>query len=169
MKKTSTMKATTVELGNGAYATIVPGARITLHGVKSDRLVPSPTRTYELNGKPMMVHVTDEEIPCMMHGDCIDHPEIGTECRRCRRAAGDTSNGILYSRTFEIGDLAEFDSYNLSYFATIVSITKKSVVVNDSHGKGKTSRMKIEHFSWRNWDFSAAEASEKNSDAMMYL
>jgi hypothetical protein len=72
-----------------------------------------------------------------------------------------------FDRTFLVGDEIEFDSYNLSYTAPILSITAKSVIVN-GHGPGKT-HMKLDSFTWRNWDFNAAETRARNAETMNYL
>jgi hypothetical protein len=63
-------------------------------------------------------------------------------------------------RKFEVGDVAEYDSYNLSYTAPIVAIGKSTVTfkVYDSR-----RRLKAENFAWRNWDFNAAEIARRNA------
>lgn len=64
-------------------------------------------------------------------------------------------------RKFEIGDVAEYDSYNLHYTAPIVSIGKSTVTFNVYDSK---KRIKAENFAWRNWDFNAAEIARRNAD-----
>ena len=63
-------------------------------------------------------------------------------------------------RKFEIGDEAEYDSYNLSYTAPIVSIGKATVTFKVYDSK---RRIKAENFAWRNWDFNAAEIARRNA------
>ena len=63
-------------------------------------------------------------------------------------------------RKFEIGDVAEYDSYNLSYTAPIVSIGKATVTFKVYDSK---RRIKAENFAWRNWDFNAAEIARRNA------
>ena len=75
---------------------------------------------------------------------------------------------VLKERTFEIGDAAEYDSFNLSYFGPIKSITKKNVIVQHKYSK-KTTRMPFVNFHWRNINFDAAEAAASNSETMMYI
>lgn len=70
--------------------------------------------------------------------------------------------------TFEIGDAAEWDSYNLSYWGHIVSITDKTVTIEHRHGGGK-SRLKLDTFAWRNYKFNLAETQARNSDTMNYI
>lgn len=74
----------------------------------------------------------------------------------------------LYENKFEVGSEAEYDSFNLSYTGTIVSITDKTVTIQTPHGE-KKRRLKIYTFQWRNWNFDAEETSRKNSEAMMYI
>ena len=71
-----------------------------------------------------------------------------------------------YSNTFKIGDVAEYDSYNLSYTAEIVSITEKTVTFDN---RGKRRRIKLHEFDWRNWDFDAAKTAEQNAITRMSI
>jgi len=73
----------------------------------------------------------------------------------------------LRERTFEVGDKAEYDSYNLSYFGPIKSITKKNVIIKDTSGKNR--RLPHATFHWRNINFDVAKKSAENSDTMMYI
>ena len=67
---------------------------------------------------------------------------------------------------YRIGDMAEYDSYNLHYFGPIKSITEKTVTIEMIGGKNK--RLKIADFAWRN-SKSVAEKQSRNSDTMMYI
>lgn len=71
-------------------------------------------------------------------------------------------------RTFRIGDMAEYDSYNLSYYGTIVSITEKTVTIKEKYSPQKR-RLKIYDFTWRNYDFDLAQTQAKNSETSMYI
>lgn len=73
----------------------------------------------------------------------------------------------LRERTFQIGDKAEYDSYNLSYFGPIKSITKKNVIIKDTSGKNR--RLPHAAFHWRNINFDIAKKSAENSNTMMYI
>jgi len=64
-------------------------------------------------------------------------------------------------RKFEIGDEAEYDSYNLHYTAPIVSIGKSTVTFKVYDGK---KRIKAENFAWRNWDFNAEDIARRNAE-----
>lgn len=76
-------------------------------------------------------------------------------------------NGVL-ARMFALGDSAEYDSYNLSYYGPILSISDKCVVVQENRSK-KKHFMDLNKFCWRNWDFDAGVAATKNSDTMQYI
>lgn len=52
---------------------------------------------------------------------------------------------VGYDQTFAVGDVAEYDSYNKSYFSTITAIGAETV----SFGEEKT-RLHLSTFSWRN-------------------
>lgn len=76
--------------------------------------------------------------------------------------------GNAYSRTFAVGDAAEYDSYNLSYIGTIVSITTKTIVIQPK-GNSRVRRLSLHEFTWRNRDFDAAETFRRNSETMQYI
>ena len=69
-------------------------------------------------------------------------------------------------RKFEVGDVAEYDSYNLHYTAPIVSIGKSTVTFKVYDGK---KRIKAENFAWRNWDFNAAEIARRNAETSQHI
>lgn len=74
---------------------------------------------------------------------------------------------VVSVKRFEVGDEAEYDSFNLSYTGPIMSITAKSIIVKDSGGVNR--RLKPEVFAWRNWDFDSAETARKNAETSMYI
>ncbi len=69
---------------------------------------------------------------------------------------------------FKIGDNAEYDSYNLSYYGKIVSITEKTVTIQDRHFDRKY-RLKLDTFAWRNYNFNLDKVMADNADTMMYI
>lgn len=75
--------------------------------------------------------------------------------------------GAAYSRSFAVGDIAEYDSYNLSYTGTIVSITEKTITIQPR--SGKVRKLSLHTFSWRNNDFDAAETFRSNSEIMQSI
>lgn len=75
-------------------------------------------------------------------------------------------------KTFEVGDEAEYDSYNLRYTGTISKITEKCVSIVKYKGHQymeKTVRLDLSSFCWRNWDFDAARVAAENHETMMYI
>ena len=80
-------------------------------------------------------------------------------------------NGQLVEReitnTFEMGDEAEYDSFNLRYTGEILSITPKTVSIRNAFGK--VTRLALHQFCWRNWDFDAAQCAAENAETMMYI
>lgn len=65
--------------------------------------------------------------------------------------------------TLKVGDIAEYDSYNLHYTDRIKSITDKTV----SFQNGR--RLKLEEFCWRNWDFKLDKVMKNNAETMMVI
>ena len=63
---------------------------------------------------------------------------------------------------FEIGDEAEYNSYNLRYTGKIISITEKTVSIKNAFNE--VSRLKIADFCWRNWDFNAEKVKQYNTE-----
>lgn len=67
-------------------------------------------------------------------------------------------------KTFEVGDLAEYDSLNLSYYGKITKITPNSVWVENNFGK--KHRMSLYKFCWRNHQWDAVDARRTNRSWM---
>ena len=72
-------------------------------------------------------------------------------------------------KLFKVGDVVEYDSYNLSYMGTITKITAKTVTVDKGLSYSKNKRMDLHSFAFRNYDFDALEMAKKNSETMMYI
>jgi len=66
--------------------------------------------------------------------------------------------------TFKVGDMAEYGSYNLSYYGPIVGITAKTVTIQPL-----PKRLGLYEFLWRNWDFDLAIVKEQNADTMRHI
>lgn len=82
----------------------------------------------------------------------------------------DDDSVILIERTYRLGDQAEYDSYNLSYYGPIVAIGEKTVTISEPyHGSKRRFRLSLEKFFGRNIRFDVIRASARNHDAMMYL
>jgi hypothetical protein len=78
----------------------------------------------------------------------------------------DRKSGISAGTKLAVGELAEYDSYNLSYTGKITKITEKCVTIVSY---GTTHRLDLSSFCWRNWDFNAAETAARNAETSMYI
>ena len=67
-----------------------------------------------------------------------------------------------YDITFQVGDRAEYASYNLPYVGTIVSIGAKTVTIEHGLHQKERSRLDLEHFASRNWNFDEAKIDAEN-------
>ena len=78
---------------------------------------------------------------------------------------------IVTVKVFRVGDVAEYDSYNLSYTAPIKSITAKNVIFDTGSRFNckETKRLNFDSFAWRNHDFDAYETARKNAEVSMYI
>lgn len=111
---------------------------------------------------------------------------FGTENNRyVKDASGRMVPGSFeYSRTFKVGDAAEYDSFNLSYVGTITAITEKTITICESNfckcgcslgscsrgcTTGKAHRLDLSEFSRRNKHFDAQETAERNHETSMCL
>ena len=70
--------------------------------------------------------------------------------------------------TFKVGDMAEYDSYNLSYYGPIVSITEKTVTIKDKYFDRKY-RLKLDTFAWRNYNFNLEKTVQENFETSQYI
>lgn len=70
--------------------------------------------------------------------------------------------------TFKIGDMAEYDSYNLSYYGEITNITEKTVTIKERFSSRKR-RLKLDVFFWRNYDFNLAKKAAENAETSYYI
>lgn len=72
--------------------------------------------------------------------------------------------------SFNVGDMAEYDSYNLSYYGPIVAITAKRVTIISRHDVEKHNRgekvkkhsLDMYTFSWRNHKFDLGKTAKRN-------
>ena len=75
-------------------------------------------------------------------------------------------------KVFRIGDIAEYDSYNLTYTAPIKQITTKNVIFDMGErwdGRKETKRLKMDSFAWRNHDFDAERIAARNASVSMCI
>jgi len=71
-----------------------------------------------------------------------------------------------FSKRFEIGDQAEYHSYNLKYVGTICGIGEKTITFDTDEGK---RRLSILDFCRRNWNFDAASVEAENNAERMCI
>lgn len=70
-----------------------------------------------------------------------------------------------FDRTFKVGDACERHSYNLVYTGNITQIGVKTVTIKDDT-LSETSRLTLEGFISRNWDFDAEKIAKRNGEWM---
>lgn len=101
---------------------------------------------------------------------------VETEKNVSIRISGDDtgthSTATPFDKTFKVGDKAEYDSYNLKYFGTIVSIGK-TVIIQERHKNGNSEpakhRLSLAEFAWRNCTFVLAEVERENAIESQYI
>jgi hypothetical protein len=74
-------------------------------------------------------------------------------------------NTFVAERIFRLGDPAEYDAFNLVYYAPITSITTKTVVIVDLGGT-EMHRLSLAKFVEKNHDFDLARARKRNDEWM---
>ena len=88
----------------------------------------------------------------------------------------DDKSITLYRRriagtTFKVGDIAEYDSFNLRYTGTITKITDKAITIVsyiNTHN-AETHRLPLYTFCWRNYNFNAERIAAENAETMMCI
>ena len=70
---------------------------------------------------------------------------------------------------FNVGDFAEYSSFNLAYIGPIKQITNKGVTIHKGSRKDSCKRLKWDSFCWRNWDFDLEKARNEIANRMWYL
>lgn len=64
-----------------------------------------------------------------------------------------TKGPFEFNRTFKIGDLCEYDSFNFAYTGNITSIGAKTITVDPGKGYGAQTRLSLNEFVGRNYKF----------------
>jgi len=79
---------------------------------------------------------------------------------------GNDTFGELPGTKFEIGDWAEYGSYNLTYIGRIVQITEKTVTIRPRYANEheRNRRFSLYEFAWRNYDFDFARVERQNAE-----
>lgn len=73
---------------------------------------------------------------------------------------------VSFDLTFNIGDQAEYDSFNLIYTGKIVSITAKTVTIEEY---GQKHRLDLYTFIRRNYDFNLDKIRKYNAEEMLCI
>lgn len=76
---------------------------------------------------------------------------------------GNDHSGASYTKTYRVGDSAEYGSYNLSYYGDITAIGPKTVTITETRGSNTVHKLSIERFESRNRDWSPEKAFARNS------
>ncbi len=134
-------------------AEIVPGKSVRLHGIKD--VAPKYTKK---DGA-----YVPETPRCKLHPECLAHEEMAIECLK---ASPENEGKELYDITFNVGDPAEYDSYNLQYLGIITAITAKTVTIVDH---GRAHRLGLYEFDRRNHRFDLDAITERNNETMMVI
>lgn len=73
--------------------------------------------------------------------------------------------------SFNLGDEATYDSWNLIYTGPITKITEKTVQITSYPGTQAERRhnLDLERFCWKNETFDAAKAAQQNQETMYYI
>lgn len=77
-------------------------------------------------------------------------------------------NGKVYDRTFNVGDVVEYDSYNYRYTAPITAISLAGITVKTDYSE-KTKRMNFDEFTRRNYNLNLAEIERHNADTDLHI
>lgn len=82
----------------------------------------------------------------------------------------DDATGEIKSHVaFRVGDVAEYDSYNLRYLGVITNITEKNVTIDKGRGYSTKARLKHEQFGWRNKGFDLDKVRKENWETSMRI
>jgi len=76
-----------------------------------------------------------------------------------------TSTGEKHN--FNVGDMAVYDVYNMSYVGTIKKITPKTVIIEKWYNNAPLKRLSHEKFAMLNWDFDIERIKYENHLASM--
>lgn len=73
---------------------------------------------------------------------------------------------IYFDLVFNVGDEAQYGSYNLIYTGKIVSFGQKTITIEDH---GESHRLDIYRFIDQNWDFDSERIAKYNAEEMMCI
>jgi hypothetical protein len=75
---------------------------------------------------------------------------------------------VLFDKPYQVGDKAEYDSYNLRYMGTITAISDKTVTIQPD-GEDKKVRMNLWDFCQHNHDWDVYNKQALNEIEMESL
>lgn len=78
-------------------------------------------------------------------------------------------SGREFDRTFKLGDVAVYGSYNLIYTGVIESIGANSIGIREYPNDKSLTRLDLNTFTWRNWDFDAKRIADHNAETSLYI
>lgn len=76
---------------------------------------------------------------------------------------------INFDKTFQVGNYAIYDSYNLIYYGQIVAIGPKTITIKHYANSNQVSKLDLHTFCWRNWDFDLQKSIEYNQNESYYI
>ncbi len=74
-----------------------------------------------------------------------------------------------FDRTFQIGDEAEYHSYNLRYTGKIIAIGPKTVTIQHYPHEPRVTMLDLFGFIDRNWDFDAVKIAHHNAEELQCI
>jgi hypothetical protein len=82
----------------------------------------------------------------------------------------DNKGTVEVCAKFNIGDKAEYDSYNLRYLGEIDKISNNTVTIVKKRGvSNKVHRLSMHEFCYRNYDFDMEKVAKENHEASMNI
>lgn len=104
---------------------------------------------------------------------CFESLNCSIEPRKAITISGIYKNRIdgpiAFNKTFKVGDVAVYGSYNLIYTGIITAIGEKTVTIQHYKNSTDKSRLNLYRFSWRNWDFDHDRIEAYNVESLGYI
>lgn len=136
---------------------VAAALRVGVEGLERGVFCRVMTRANKRGGKVYPSEVVPNAYAFIVRGESI----ILLGARETRKGR------IPYLRQYTLGDLAEYDSWNMSYYGRIVAIGEKTVTIEKDDDNGRTVRLALDEFSRRNCRFDVLTARGQNLEVMM--
>lgn len=97
----------------------------------------------------------------------VTAPHKGQAVGATIRIWGTCTNRVTptaFDRSFKVGDMAEYGSFNLKYNGKILAIGPKTIKIDASSTGGKVRSLDLFEFIDRNWDFDQAKSEAYNAE-----